>query len=152
MAPGVSPYLIPAGVSHPQMPVVVNLPAIFNAETLTPAQATEEFPIAKAENTIDRKMDNIMKPFEAWTFLLSKVNQPRHGGYQTARAYAIQADHPHTHTPMNFPPPNAPTGPAYNQHGRNSQQFPQQGLGPCLYSDDQGHIRTFCPDVRTDNE
>jgi hypothetical protein len=112
-APGVSPYSIPAGVPLPQMPVLVNHPAIPNEETPAPAQATEESPIAKAENTIDTKMDNMMKAFEAWTFQLSKANEPRYGGYQTARAYAIETDHPPPHTPMNFPPPNAPTGPAY---------------------------------------
>jgi hypothetical protein len=94
------------------MPVVVNLPAITNEETLAPAQVMEEIPIAKAENTIDTKMDNMMKAVEAWTFQLSKANDPRDGGYQTARTYAIHAVHPPPHTPMNFPPPNAPTGPA----------------------------------------
>jgi hypothetical protein len=36
-AAGVSPYIIPAGVRRPQMPVVVNLPAIPNDETLAPS-------------------------------------------------------------------------------------------------------------------
>jgi len=58
------------------MPVVVNFPAIANEETLAPAQATEEIPIAKAKNTIDMKMDEMMKAFEAWTFQLSKANEP----------------------------------------------------------------------------
>jgi len=75
-APGVSPYSIPAGVPLPQMPVVVNLPAIPNEETTAPAQATEVIPIAKAENTSDTKMDNMMKACEAWTIQLSKANEP----------------------------------------------------------------------------
>jgi len=110
--PGVSSYSIPAGVPLPQMPVLVNLPAIPNEETPAPMLATEEIPIAKAENMIDSKMDNMMKAFEAWTFQLSKANEPKYGGYQTARVYAIQAYHPPPHTPMNFPTPNVPTGPA----------------------------------------
>ena len=113
-APGVSPYSIPAGVPLLQMPVVANLPAIPIEVTPAPSQAMEGIPIAKAENTIDTKMDDMMKPFEARTVRLSKANEPRFGGYQTARVYAIQADHPPTHTPMNFPPPNAPAGPAYH--------------------------------------
>jgi len=127
------------------MPVVINLPAIPSEETPAPAQVTEEIPIAKADNTIDTKMDNMMKAFEAWTFQMSKANEPGYGGYQTARAYAIQADHPPPHTPMNFPPLNVPMGPNYQQH-------PRQELGPCIYCDELGHIRTFCPDVRTDQE
>jgi hypothetical protein len=54
------------------MPVVVNLPAIPQEETPAPAQATEEIPIAKDENTIDRKMDNMMKAFEARTLLAAQ--------------------------------------------------------------------------------
>jgi hypothetical protein len=61
MAPGVSPYSIPAGISLPQMPVVMILLAICNKETPPPVQAMEEIPIAKAENT---KMDNMIKPSE----------------------------------------------------------------------------------------
>jgi hypothetical protein len=118
-APGVYHYSIPAGVKLPQMPVVVNLAAIPNEETPAPAQAMEEIPIVKAENTINTKSDNMMKAFEAWTFQLSKVNEPRYGGYQTARAYAIEADHPPPNTPMNFTPPNAPTRPAYYRPGPN---------------------------------
>jgi len=151
-APGVSPYSILAGVPLPQMPVGANHPAIPNEETPAPAQAMEEIRIAKAENTIDMKIDTMMKAFKAWTFQLSKANEPRHRGYQTARAYAIQADHPPTHTPMNFTPPNAPTGPAYYQPGPNYQQYPRQASGPFVYCDEQEHIRTFCPDVRTDQE
>jgi len=82
--PGVSHYSIPAGVRLPHMPVVGNLPAIPNEETLAPAQAIEEIPIAKAENTIDTKMDKMMKAFEAWTLQLSIANGPRYGGSQTA--------------------------------------------------------------------
>jgi hypothetical protein len=61
-APGVSPYSLPAGVPLPQMPVVLNLPAIPNEETPAPAQAIEEIPIATAENMIDMKMASMMKP------------------------------------------------------------------------------------------
>jgi hypothetical protein len=60
------------------MPVVINLPAITSEETPAPAQATEEIPIAKADNTIDMKMDNMIKTFEAWTFQMSKVNEYRY--------------------------------------------------------------------------
>jgi len=60
------------------MPVVANLPAIPNEETPAPAQAMEGIRIAKAENTIDTKMDNMMKASEAWTFQLSKANEPRY--------------------------------------------------------------------------
>jgi len=97
-------------------------------------------------------MDNIMKATEALPFQLSKANKPRYGSYQTTSAYAIQANHPTPHTPRNIPPPNAPSGPAYNQPGPNYQQYPRQGLGPCIYCDELGHIRTFCPNVHTDRE
>jgi len=63
------------------MAVVVNLPAIPNKDTPAPAQVTEEIPIAKAENMIDTKMDNMVMAFDAWTFQLSNANEPRYGGY-----------------------------------------------------------------------
>jgi len=84
---GVTPYSNPAGVRLPQMPVVVNLPAILSEESPPQAQAMEEIPITKAENTIDTKMDNSMKAFEAWTLHMSKANEPRYGGYRIPRAY-----------------------------------------------------------------
>jgi len=71
------------------MPVVVNVPAIPNKETLAPAQVTEAISIARAKDTIDMEMDNMMKAFAAWTFQLRNANEPRFGGYLTARAYAI---------------------------------------------------------------
>jgi len=117
-----------------------------------PGQATEEISIAKAEITIVTKMDNMMKAFEAWTFQLTKVNEPRYRGYQTARVYAVQADHPPSHTPINFTPPNAPTGPPYYWLGPNDLQYPWQGLGPCINCDELGHICTYYPDVRTAQE
>ena len=149
---GVSPYSIPAGVRLTQMPVVANLPATPNEETAAPAQAMEEICIPKAENTIDTEMEDMMKPFEARTSQLSNAIESRSGGYQTARVYAIQADHLPPRTPMNFPPANAPMGPAYSRLGPNYQQLPRQGFGPCIYCDELGHIRLFCPNVRTDQE
>jgi hypothetical protein len=109
-APGVS---IHAGYPFPQMPVVANLAGITKEETLAAARGMGESPIAKAENQIDRKMNNMMKAVEAGTFQLSEATKPRYGGYQTARANAIQADHAPPYTPMNFPTLNAPMGPAY---------------------------------------
>jgi len=110
----------------------------------------EETPIAKAENTMDTKMDNIILAFEAWTFQLSKANEPRYGGYQTATAYAFLADHPPPHTPITFPPPSAPMGLAYYRPVRNYPHYPWQGLKPCICCDELGHICMFCPEVRTD--
>jgi len=60
---GSSPYTIPAGIGPPKMPAVVHQPAIPDKETLTPAQATVKIPISKAENTVDIKMDILMKVF-----------------------------------------------------------------------------------------
>jgi hypothetical protein len=60
MAPGISPHSILAGVLPQQMSVVVNLPAIPNEATLAPAQATEEIPLAKLENTTLTKKHNMM--------------------------------------------------------------------------------------------
>jgi len=134
------------------MPVVANLLAIPNEETPAPEQAMVEIPIATAENTIDTKLHNKMKAFEACACQLGNANEPRYGGYQTARAYTIHVDHPPPHTPMNFPPPNAAMGPAYYRLGPNHQQYARQGLGPCIVSDEIGQVRTFCPDVRTDQE
>jgi hypothetical protein len=75
-APGVSPYSIPVGDPLPHTPVVVNLPAIPNEETLAPEQATEKSPIANAKNMIDMKIDNVMKDFKPWTLQVSKANEP----------------------------------------------------------------------------
>jgi hypothetical protein len=58
----------------------------------------EEIPMAKAENTMNTKMNIMKKAFEARTIQLSRANEPRNGGYQTARSYAIQTDHPPPHT------------------------------------------------------
>jgi len=60
LAPGVSPYSIPAGVPLPQMPVVVNRQAIPSKEILAPAEATEETPIVKSINDIKIEMENIL--------------------------------------------------------------------------------------------
>jgi hypothetical protein len=67
---GVSAYSIPTGVPLPQMPSVTstsqeNEPstAITTAVTTTPS--TETTATAKQEETIDTKMDNMMKAFEA---------------------------------------------------------------------------------------
>lgn len=108
--PGVSPCPVTAGVLLLQMPVLVNLPAIPNKETPARAYATEDIPSTNAEHTIDTKIDNVMKAFEAWTFHQSNVNKPNYRGYQTACAYAIPADTPPLHTPINLSPPSAPMG------------------------------------------
>jgi hypothetical protein len=47
---GVASSSIPARVPLPQLPAVLNIQAIFIAETLAPSQATEEIPITKANN------------------------------------------------------------------------------------------------------
>jgi len=132
-APGVSPGSVAAGVPLPQMPAVIIVPAIPRTVTPAPAAATKEIPVAKANNTIDMKIEIMMRACEAWTFQMSKVNAPAQGGYQTGRVYDIQADNP---------PLLTPTGPDYQQH-------PWQELGPCTYSDKLGNIHTFCPDVHT---
>jgi len=120
-APGISPHSIPAGVALPQMPAMIILPAILSEETLAPGQAMEDKAITIAENSIDTSMDNMRNAFEAWTVQLSNANKPRYTGYQTARSYPIQADQAPPHTPMNFPPRNAPTGPAYYRQCPNYQ-------------------------------
>jgi len=151
-APGISPNSIPAGVPRLPMPVVEKLPAIPNEETPAPAQASEEMPIAKADHTIEKKIQNMMMAFMAWTFQLHKANEPRYGCYQPARAYAFQAYHQPLHTPMIIPPLNAPTGHTYSRQGPNYQQYPPQGFGPSIYCDELGHSRTFCPNMRTDQQ
>jgi len=100
MAQGGSQYIISAGVPLPQKPGVVKVPSIPSEETLTPAQVMEGIPIATVENRIDTKMDNLMKAFGGWTSQLSEATMPRYGSYDTARAYAIQADHAPPHTPI----------------------------------------------------
>jgi len=96
----------------------------------------EEIPIATADSTMDTKMGNMMKAIEAWTFQMSKANERVCGGYQTARAYTIQADHWSLHTL---------TGPNYQPHQR-------QELGHSIYCNEQGHICTICPNVPTDQD
>jgi hypothetical protein len=63
----------------------------------------EEFPIAKADNSINKQMDIMKKTFEIWTFQLSNVYETILGGYKTAWGYAIQADRPPPQAPMNHP-------------------------------------------------
>jgi len=123
-SPGVSPYSIPAPVPLLQMPVVVNHATIPSEETPAPVQATDEIPIAITENSIDTKMDNMVNASDTWTFQLGEANDPSYGSDQTASAYVIQADHPPPHTPMNFPPLNAPTEPTYFRLGPEYQQYP----------------------------
>jgi len=105
-APGVSSYSIAAWVPLSLISVELNLPAISNQETPAPAEATKAIDIAKAENSSDFKMYNTMQAFEAWTFQMSKVNEPRYGDYQTTKLYSIQAEHPLLYSPINFPPLN----------------------------------------------
>jgi hypothetical protein len=62
----------------PQVSEVVNLLVISNEEASAQAQAPEGIPITKAENTINTKMDNMIKALEAWTFQVSKVNELRY--------------------------------------------------------------------------
>ena len=107
-APGVSPHSIPAGVPPLRISAEVNLPAIHNIETPAPEPATVEIPTTKAINSINTKMDNMIKAFEAGTFQLSTATEPRHGVYQTARAYTIQANYPPPHIPMSLTPANVP--------------------------------------------
>jgi len=97
-------------------------------------------------------IDIIIKAFETWTLLLTKANQSRCWGYQTARVYAIQADHPPALTPMTSPPRNVPMGPVYYWLGPNYQQYPWQWFGPCINCDKPGRIHMVCPDVHTDQE
>jgi len=56
------------------MLVAVNHPPIPNKNTPAPAQAAEEFAITKADNTIGKRIENMMKAFEALTFHVSKAN------------------------------------------------------------------------------
>jgi len=85
-APSVSLYSIPAGVLLTQMLEVVNLLSIPSEETLVLAQPKEEISIAKSNNTVDRKMGDMMKAFEAWARRLSTANDCGYGGYQTVRS------------------------------------------------------------------
>jgi hypothetical protein len=126
MAPAVSAYSISAGVVLPQMPVVVNLQEINTAETQSPAQAREEIPITKAENSIVTKMESMIQAFKAWDFLLRTANDTRFGCYQTARADAIRADPSPLHKGINFTALTEPRGPAYYLPGHNYQQYPHK--------------------------
>lgn len=72
----------------------------------------EDIAITKAENTIEMMMDKMIKALEVLTFQLSKANESRHGGYQTGRAYTIQANDPPPHGLMNFPLLNPSMAPA----------------------------------------
>jgi hypothetical protein len=69
---------MPAGAPLPQVSVVVNLLTISNEVAPAQAQAPEGIPITKAENSINKKMDNMMKALEACTFQVSKVNELRY--------------------------------------------------------------------------
>jgi hypothetical protein len=122
--PRIALYEIPNVVPVLPMRVVLILPTIPTEETLASPQATEESPIAKATNTIDKKMGNMMKVFEARNFRQSKVNETCNGGYQIARGCTMQANHPPPHSAMNYPPPNEPTENAYSRLGPNSQPYP----------------------------
>ena len=73
--------------------------------------AMEDIPIGITEYTIVMKMDTMTETFNVYTFQKSNAIDPSYGGFQTAWTYTIHADNPPPYTPMNFPPPNAPTGP-----------------------------------------
>jgi hypothetical protein len=74
-APGVSPCSITDYFLLVQKPIGVNRPVIPREQTLTPGQATEEIPIARADNIIYTNMDNVMNAFETKTVLMSNVNK-----------------------------------------------------------------------------
>ena len=161
IAPEVSSYSIPTGDPLPQMPSVTstsqeNEPSTATTTAVITTPNTETTATEKQEETIDTKMDNMMKAFEAWTVQLTKATYPRpqYTRYQMARAHANQADNPPMHPLQSHElQMNAPSGPGYYRPTMpNYQQYPRQGLGPCIYCDDLGHIRTFCPDVRTHQE
>jgi len=120
---GSLPVLLPRFSAATTDASVVNHPVIPSEETLVPAHAKEQIPIADADITIDMKIDNMMNDFEDWSFQMSTVNVPEYGGYQTAIAYAMEAEHPPCQSPVNIPPPNVPMG-------RNNQQHPRQYLNP----------------------
>ena len=101
----------------------------------SPAQTVEIIPIAYIQHKMDNKLVNILKVCEASTYLVSKANQPRYGGYQTAMAYSIHAHHPPLQTQMYFLHSNAPTGPCNEWLGPNYQQYSRQRIGPRIYSD-----------------
>jgi len=108
-------------------------------------QSTKEIPITNATNSIDTKMDYILKTFQASTFRMCKANEPGCGVSQTARAYTIQADCPARQAQMIIIPPNSPMGSNLHQHW-------QQEIGPCIHFDEQGHICTFYPDICSNQE
>lgn len=140
-----SPDSVPVRGPLPQIPLVVNLPDIPHQESPAPVQAKEEIPIAKAENTIDTKMDNMMKSFQAWTFQIIKLNETWFRWYQNGRPNTNAADYSPTYTPINFPPPNAPME-------YNFQQHPWWEIGWWINGNEQRHIHTFCPYMPTDQE
>ena len=144
-APGVSVVSVPASVRLQHSLVAIYRPTLLNIETAVPVQATEEIVITKAANTIGRKIDNMTNACKAWTFQMSKANERGYGGYQTAMAYTIQADHPPPHTPLHFPPPNILAG-------LNWQQHPQQGFKLYINGYELGHIGTLYPDVDSNPE
>lgn len=104
---------------------MVNLLAIHSEEIWAPAQATEDIPITQAVDGSNMKIDSMMKAKEEWTIQMSKANDSRYGGYQTARTYTIQGNHSHLQLPINIPYLTSLSGPAYNQQGHNHQQYSQ---------------------------
>lgn len=77
LAQGLSPYSITAGVPLPQIPVMVIPPARPTDETPVRTQAMDEILIAKAESTVNTKIENILEAFDARIFKLRPVNEPR---------------------------------------------------------------------------
>jgi len=53
-----------------------DVPKIPRNEFPTPVQAMEKMTINRIQNTIDMKMDNMMKAVEASTFQMSKAEVP----------------------------------------------------------------------------
>jgi len=54
-------------VTQSQIQAALDLQVIPNEESLAPVQAMEGMHIARANDTIDTKMDNMMQLFIAWT-------------------------------------------------------------------------------------
>jgi hypothetical protein len=87
---GITLFSTPAGVSFPQIPVVVNHPAIPSAKIKLPEQAKEEFRITNANNKINTKIERMLQTSKAWTFQMSNANKPVYRDNQPAKAVDSQ--------------------------------------------------------------
>ena len=99
--PGITQYSAPALTVLPWLPIWVSPPSAVRKETPTETKTEEAYVVEPFRG----KVDELTGALEAFTFQLTRLDDPSHhlGGQHNARAFAIQAD---------YTSPGPPIGPS----------------------------------------